>query len=105
MRFVLHYNVRRSPSDDAGNVTLTENLRTAFAAWTPPEGIEVESILAQVDGRGGFVLANTDDEAKLSELVSQFQPWLDWDVHLVQVVQDHGRALGAGTAWAREIIG
>ncbi|MEM7273948.1 MAG: DUF3303 family protein [Actinomycetota bacterium] len=105
MKFIMHYHIRRSPTDDAQNVKLAENLQQAFSAWTPPEGMQVEQILVQVDGRGGFAIVETEDEATITMVVSQFQPWFDWDVHLVQDVMQHGVGLGAGTAWARETTG
>ena len=95
----------RPSSDAAQNVRSAESVLQAFIGWEPPESISISEFVARVDGRGGSIIATTDDVAAIDYMVAQYGPWFDWDVHPVIDVAESAEQAGRATAWAKQSTG
>ena len=78
---------------DAGEES-AERALAVFAAWSPPDGLDIQGFYNYVDGSGGFAIAEADSAATLLRGVAPFTPWLEFDVTAIVPVEE-GTAIGA----------
>jgi Domain of unknown function (DUF3303) len=65
----------RNPSEES----LPRQL-AVFAAWQPPEGMEIQGFYTYADGSGGFTIAEVPDAATAARALAAFSPWLDFEL-------------------------
>ena len=104
MKFVVSWTARPG-SDPQANVDSTDKLLQAFGSWTPPAEWTISEFVARVDGKGGLLICETDDLSSIDRAVSQYLPWLDYDVTPVVDIGDGVGTLAEGVAWARSAGG
>lgn len=103
MKFIVQWNSRFG-DDPEDNIEAGESLLQAFAGWSPPESVTISEFVSRVDGRGGLLVAETDDLAAIDRMVAQYVAWFDWDVFPVLDVADGAAQFGEGLAWAKQAV-
>ena len=73
-----------------------ENSRRAlavFAAWQPPDEMDVQGFYSYGDGSGGFTIADVPDAATGLRAVAPFTPWLVFEITPILPIEE-GTAIG-----------
>ena len=71
MKFMVSWTVNAAGSvaDAAADVKRSLQL---FSKWSPPEGLKMSEFVERIDGRGGYVVCETDNPALLLDGPSKF---------------------------------
>ena len=76
VKYVVRWTVQKALREEDN-----KRLLDLFSKWEPAANIE--QMLGQVDGMGGFNIVETDDPRDLARDVSKFQPYLDFSIYPV----------------------
>jgi hypothetical protein len=82
-----------------------EGLANTFANWKPPEGVQLLSLLHRADGKGGWMLVESDDATGPSKICLQFIAFHDADLHPVLETTDVAQGFVEAMAWRRSVAG
>ena len=103
MKFIVQWPTRPG-SEAKDNLESSESLLKAFGSWTPPtSGRSASSSPASTAAAASHL--RDHDLASIDEAVSQYLPWLDYDIIPVVDIADSVVSLTAGYAWARSAGG
>jgi len=103
MKFVVQWSSRMG-GDAEDNVEAAESLLKAFGSWAPPASVTISEFVARVDGRGGYLVVETDDLLAIDLMVAQYVTWFDYDVYPVVDVADGALQFAEGVAWAKQFV-
>ena len=76
VKYVVRWTVQKALREEDN-----KRLLDLFSKWEPAANIE--QMLGQVDGMGGFNIVETDDPRDLARDASKFQPYLDFSIYPV----------------------
>lgn len=103
MKYMLEYTVRTAGLSFDQNFAGSQSLLTAFSKWKPEEekGLTIHAFVANVAGRGGYVLVEANDAKVVTAFVSKYNFWND--INVVPVI-DIGESVpinASSLAWAQ----
>lgn len=104
MRYMLEYTVRTAGLSFDQNFAGSQSLLTAFSKWKPDEekGLTIHAFVANLAGRGGYVLVEANDPKAITAFVAKYNFWND--INVVPVV-DIGESVpinASSLEWARQ---
>ena len=104
MKYMLEYTVRTTGLSFDQNFAGSQSLLTAFSKWKPDEekGLTIHAFVANLAGRGGYILVEANDPKAITAFVSKYNFWND--VNVVPVV-DIGESVpinASSLEWARQ---
>lgn len=104
MKWMITYGLRpegawRSYDDNVNGLLST------FAKWAPPEGVEILAFVHRADGKGGWMLVESDDVAGPSEICLQYIAFHDAEIHPVVDSAQMASLFADTMAWRREVAG
>lgn len=70
----------------------------AFSKWQPGPG-QFQAFYGFADGRGGVALIEADDAATLARTLTNWTPWLIFEVRVVLPIQESAAIGQEGLAW------
>jgi hypothetical protein len=73
------YVIQWTNRDSLNTVQENKALLEAFGRWTPAN-TNIQQFLSALDGRGGLLIAETDDPMNVLRDVTKFGLWLDFTV-------------------------
>jgi hypothetical protein len=101
MKYMLEYTIRNTGLSHDQLFAETEALLTAFSKWKPEEGLNVQAFVANLEGRGGYVLVEASDPKVVTSFVSKFNYWNDVEVVPVLDIGEAVPIARSSLAWAR----
>jgi len=87
MKYLVCWTQRRSGSSGEEEISEDRALKV-FSKWAPHADLTIQAFLSRIDGRGGYVLLETDSADALLDGPAVFGPWLDYDIIPVVDIQD-----------------
>lgn len=87
MKFLVSWTFNNSGSVAEAEADAKRGLQL-FGKWSPPEGLKLTEFVARVDGRGGYVIAETDNPALLADGPSKFGVLNTFEVIPVMDIMD-----------------
>ena len=104
MKYMLEYTVRTAGLSFDQNFAGSQSLLTAFSKWKPDEekGLTIHAFVANLAGRGGYVLVEANDPKVITAFVAKYNFWND--INVVPVV-DIGESVpinASSLEWARQ---
>ena len=76
-----------------------QRMLAVFAAWQPPDGMEIQGFYNYSDGSGGVMISEVPDAATGLRAVSAFTPWIDFEIIPIVPVEEGAAIAGEGIAF------
>jgi hypothetical protein len=71
MKFMVSWTVNAAGSVAEAEADVKRGLQL-FSKWSPPVGLKMSEFVERIDGRGGYVVCETDDPALLLDGPAKF---------------------------------
>jgi hypothetical protein len=81
------------------NMRSMKNLHEVFGKWEAPEGINFSSFNERIDGQGAFIVFECDDPVLVTQVCTQWNPWVRSAIHPVVDVEDQMGAEQKAIDW------
>lgn len=103
MKYMLEYTVRTTGLSFDQNFSGSQALLTAFSKWKPEEekGLSILAFVANLAGRGGYILVETNDPKIITTFVSKYNFWNDVNVVPVLDIGESVPINASSLAWAQ----
>ena len=79
MKFLVSWTFRPAGSVADAEADAKRGL-ALFSKWSPPEGLKMTEFVSRLDGRGGYVIVETDNPALLADGPSKFGVANDFEI-------------------------
>jgi len=87
MKFLVSWTFRTAGSVADAEADAKRGLQL-FSKWVPPEGLKMTEFVSRIDGRGGYVMVETDNPALLADGPSKFGVLNEFEVIPVMDIMD-----------------
>jgi hypothetical protein len=103
MKYMLEYTVRTAGLSFDQNFAGSQSLLSAFGKWTPEEekGLTIHAFVANLAGRGGYVLVEANDPKIITSFVAKYNVWNDINVVPVLDISESVPINASSLAWAQ----
>jgi hypothetical protein len=103
MKYMLEYTVRTAGLSHDQNFAGSQSLLTAFSKWKPEEekGLTIHAFVANLSGRGGYVLVEANDPKTITTFVAKYNFWNDISVVPVIDIGESVPINASSLAWAQ----
>ena len=103
MKYMLEYTVRTAGLSFDQNFAGSQSLLSAFSKWRPEEekGLTIHAFVANLAGRGGYVLVEASDPKIITAFVSKYNYWNDVNVVPVIDISESVPINASSLAWAQ----
>ncbi|MBR0801681.1 DUF3303 family protein [Bradyrhizobium jicamae] len=103
MKYKLEYTVRTAGLSHDQNLAGSQSLLTAFSRWKADEekGLTIHAFVANLSGRGGYVLVEANDPKIITTFVSKYYFWNDISVVPVIDIGESVPIIANSLAWAQ----
>lgn len=102
MKYVVSMNFRLNGSASE-NEAAAKRMLDLYAKWSPPEGSTFHQFVGRLDGGGTFAVIETDNPSDLATTTAMFGPYVDYQIHPVQDINDTVRAAQQGVAYRESV--
>ncbi len=104
MKYMSVYSLRQNSTSFEQYKNGSEALVKAFGKWKPDDGLKILAFVSKVDGRGGYILMETDDPKLVASFASKFLPWSDSEITAVIDIADAVQIGDAARDWVASAL-
>lgn len=102
MKYLVSMKFRLNASASE-NEAASKRILDLYSKWSPPEGTTFHQFLGRLDGAGTFAVVESDDPAAIADTTSKFGPYVEYEIHPVQDIEDTVRAAYEGVAFRESV--
>jgi hypothetical protein len=104
MKYMIEYTVRTTGLSFDQNFAGSEALLTAFSKWKPEDekGLTIHAFVANLAGRGGYILVETNDPKAITTFAAKYNFWNDVNITPVLDIGESVPINAGSLAWAKQ---
>jgi len=104
MKYMIEYTVRADGLSYDQNFAGSEALLTAFSKWKSDDekGLTIHAFVANLAGRGGYILVETNDPKAITNFASKYNFWNDVNVVPVLDISESVPINASSLEWAKQ---
>ena len=104
MKYMIEYTVRTTGLSFDQNFAGSESLLTAFSKWKPEDenGLTIHAFVANLAGRGGYILVETNDPKAITTFAAKYNFWNDVNITPVLDIGESVLINASSLAWAKQ---